>query len=145
MLGLVHNAVTLCSNWIRIILIQYVHAWGVIFWVSKLLGRIFNYPGLWVRVNYQLLCVSFNSRLLSRPCSVVRLLFDNGHVFIQSNRGQKQIRRQSRDTFFNKKISQDCHPRNTSDGSRQGSNKLIESLLEYAFKCTCRYSMGNPP
>ena len=27
------------------------------------------------------------------------------------------------------KILQDCHPRNTSDGSRQGSNKLIESLL----------------
>ena len=29
---------------------------------------------------------------------------------------------------FNK-IEQDCHPRNTSDGSRQGSNTLIESLL----------------
>ena len=30
---------------------------------------------------------------------------------------------------FNKNLTQDCHPRNTSDGSRQGSNKLIESLL----------------
>ena len=30
---------------------------------------------------------------------------------------------------FNKKIEQDCHPRNTSDGSRQGSYLLIESLL----------------
>ena len=31
--------------------------------------------------------------------------------------------------FFFNKIEQDCHPRSTSDGSRQGSQQLIESLL----------------
>ena len=59
------------------------------------------------------------------------------------------IEEEEGETFFRQyrfnKIEQDCHPRNTSDGSRQGSNKLIESLLEYDFKCTCRYSMCNPP